>query len=156
MPGKRRKGVAKPGLGILKFWQGSVEIILRSSIIVRRLNKIVQYINYIVLQGFCVVVLVATSLGIYQIETDLPGTILQIVDIQIKETLNKDYSTLVVTSIAAFGLGLGISVATLLAETILIVLRFVNFTLINYKIKVFLSIVSQKHHSYFYHDYFLL
>lgn len=88
------------------------------------------------------IVAIASSLGVFQIQTNVPGTVLQRLGVQIKQALNKDYNTLVIFSIAASGLGLGISVATLIAEALIVVLRFSNFTAINYKIKLFLGLVS--------------
>lgn len=52
------------------------------------------------------------------------------------------YSTILTNSAATAGLGLGISIANSIAEIILISLRFFNSGMVNYKIKIFFSIVS--------------
>lgn len=46
------------------------------------------------------------------------------------------------SSVAATGLGLGASLAAAVAEILIVGLRFINFGLINLRIKVFLVIVS--------------
>ena len=93
------------------------------------------------LQGFCVVVIIATALGIYQLESILPHSVLQRLDTQIKSILRKDYDSLLLNYVIACGLGLGISTATIIAEVTSIAVRFLNFSQINYRIKLFLTIV---------------
>lgn len=52
------------------------------------------------------------------------------------------YSAIITNSAASAGLGLGISIANGIAELILICLRFFNSGMVNYKIKIFFSVVS--------------
>ena len=49
---------------------------------------------------------------------------------------------MILLSAASAGLGIGLGIAVLLGETVVIILRFLNFGLINYKIKIFLTVVS--------------
>ena len=52
------------------------------------------------------------------------------------------YSAIITSSAASAGLGLGIAIANSIAEVILLFLRFFNSAMVNYKIKIFFSIVS--------------
>lgn len=65
-----------------------------------------------------------------------------VVDEQIRDKVKKVYSDVIMESVSATGLGVGGALAALSAELLIIILRLINFGLINYKIKIFLSIVS--------------
>jgi uncharacterized Tic20 family protein len=65
-----------------------------------------------------------------------------VIDEQIKEIVNRNYRSVIMTSISAAGLGIGAAVAAFIAEIIVIIIRCINFGLINHNIKLFLYFVS--------------
>ena len=60
----------------------------------------------------------------------------------IEQLTGVNYNTIIQNSISAGGLGIGIALVTIPYELLVVVLRFLNIGLINYKIKIFLGIVS--------------
>lgn len=91
------------------------------------------------------VTIICSSLGLYYIHNDAPTTVLVVTDNDIRDTVNKGYKSVILISVAAAGLGVGGAVAALIAESSIILLRFINFGIVNYKIKVFLALVSCSH-----------
>lgn len=91
------------------------------------------------------VVIIATALGIYQLQSIFPNSVLQRLDTQIRLILKKNYDALLLNSVIACGLGLGVSTATVIAEVTIIVVRFINFNLIGFKIKTLLTIVRSNY-----------
>ena len=77
-------------------------------------------------------------------QSEAPSVILVRVDDEIRNRISKSYDGLVTESVASAGLGLGSGVACCAAEVFFIILRFFNCGLVNYKIKVFLFLVSWK------------
>ena len=86
--------------------------------------------------------LITSSIALYKLQNDLPTTILEDVDEIIRTTAGLGYNDLTYYSVSAAGLGVGIGLAVVVCELLIICLRFINIGLINYKIKVFLLIVS--------------
>ena len=63
-------------------------------------------------------------------------------DEEVEEMTGVNYPTLRFNSLAAGVIGIATSILCLIYETVVIILRFLNIGLINYKIKIFLAIVS--------------
>ncbi len=85
--------------------------------------------------------LIASAIAIRQINR-LPETVDQSIDTRIESTVALNYITIIVNSLSAGGIGIGVSLLFMIYELVPIILRFVNIGLINIKIKIFLSIVS--------------
>ena len=142
-----RGEIAKPGLAIAKFWQGLIEIVLRVSVTVRKLlNHLFHcYNNYCFAQVCCLLFLVISSLSLYFIRSKAPSSVSTSIDRQIRDALallQNGYDELTYITAACASLGIGISIATLVLEFVAVLLRFLNISQINYKIKAFLSIVK--------------
>jgi len=60
----------------------------------------------------------------------------------VEQLIGVNYNTLIQNSVIAGGLGIGIALVTIPYELLVIILRFLNIGLVNYKIKIFLGIVS--------------
>lgn len=93
-------------------------------------------------QGICFIIIVVSSIALNLIRNENPRTILVLIDEKIQEILKKSYNSVVSEALAGAGLGLGVALSVLIAEVLLLVLRFINFGLINHKIHIFLIIVS--------------
>ena len=94
------------------------------------------------IQVFCLVTIVSSSITLHYIRNVAPSTVLLVTNVQIRDRLGKSYSELIVSSVAAVGLGIGAAIATMLIEIVIISLRFINFGIVTYKIKLFLAVVS--------------
>lgn len=67
-----------------------------------------------------------------------------IFETRIDSITDLNYVSLLFNNRAASGTGIAISILTIIYEILPIVLRFLNIGLINYKIKIFLAIVSSR------------
>lgn len=79
---------------------------------------------------------------LHVIGTKIPSVVLVDIEDKIKEITNFGYRELVYSSVSIGGVAAGISIATIVAEITMICLRFANIGLVNYKIRIFLSVVS--------------
>lgn len=88
---------------------------------------------------------IASAISLHHTLVNLPARDLNVIPLNvenaIRDTADLDYGSLLFNSKAASGTGIAISLLTLIYEILPIVLRFLNIGLINYKIKIFLSIV---------------
>ena len=91
------------------------------------------------------IAIICGSLGLYYIHNKAPADVLVVIDNDIRDTVNRGYKSVILTSVSAAGLGVGGAVAAFIAEAAIVLLRFINFGIINYKIKVFLCMVSCSH-----------
>ena len=88
--------------------------------------------------------IVSSAAALHYLRSEAPTQILVVHDLQIKDRLKKGYADLAQISASSAGLGIGISIATLVSEFVVVILRFLNIGLINYKFKTFLTIVHTK------------
>lgn len=93
----------------------------------------------------CFGTFIASAVSLHHVVANLParGEVDPSVSTTIVDIVGMNYSSMLFNSLAASGTGVAISLLTLIYEVVPIVLRFLNIGLINLKIKIFLSVVSQ-------------
>ena len=89
-----------------------------------------------------IAVVACSSITLNHIYSQSPDSILVRVDEKFDSNIGKNYRSLINESVGGAALALGVSLACFIAEGLIVILRFINFGLINYKIKLFLVIVS--------------
>lgn len=96
------------------------------------------------LQVFCVGGLVASAISLNHTLENLPAesAIDPTIESRIDDIADLNYDSLLFNARAASATGIAISLVVIIYEIVPIVLRFLNIGLINYKIKIFLGIVS--------------
>jgi hypothetical protein len=83
--------------------------------------------------------LIASAISLHHTLENLPE---EVSSSRIGEIADLNYPSLLFNARAASGTGIAISIVTIIYEVIPIVLRFLNIGFVNYKIKIFLGIVS--------------
>lgn len=88
--------------------------------------------------------LIASAVALHHVLENLPPKDLNVIpETRIENIADLDYGSLLFNSRAAAGTGIAISLLTIIYAVVPIVIRFLNIGLVNYKIKIFLSIVSK-------------
>ena len=95
-----------------------------------------------VLQIFSIAGLIASAIALDDVLNNVPDALLQNLDRMVEDITGLNYTSMIFNSLSGAGLGVAVSVVVIIYEIIPIVLRFLNIGLINYKIKIFLGIVS--------------